>query len=206
MSTFPVDLEAWLTPFRVVEQTFDLEEGLQVQNRTAGGEVIRAGGASRLWHGKLVLGRVRNDQVGALEARLHVLRGKGAYFTIRDYRRAGAISATLATVQANGTVNISGGPANGTLNDGDYIAFGYANRIALHRIVVGGALSGTGARNGVEVVPPIRAGWTANTPVQIGSVRCRAVMVPGTLNMGQSRGIWHEGISFEWIQMLRENP
>lgn len=206
MPTFPVDLETWLTPFRVVEQTFDLGEGLSVQNRTAGGEVIRSGGAARLWHGKLVLGRVRNDQVGALEARLHVLRGAGAYFLIRDYRRTGAISANLAAVQANGTINISGGPANGTLNDGDYIAFGYASRIALHRIVVGGALSGTGARNGVEVVPPIRPGWVAGVGLTIGAPKCRAVMVPGSLSMGQSRGIWHEGISFDWTQTLRENP
>lgn len=206
MPTWPVDLEAWLTPFRVVEQTFDLREGLQVQPQTAGGEVLRMGGAARLWHGKLVLGRVRNDQVAALEARLNVLRGAGAFFTIRDYRRSGSISATLAAVQANGTVNISGGPANGTLRDGDYMAFGYANRIALHQIVVGGALNGTGARNGVEVVPPIRPGWAAGVAVTIGSPRCRAVMVPGSLNMGQSRGIWHEGISFDWTQTLRENP
>ena len=151
-------------------------------------------------------GRVRNDQVAALEARLNALRGAGAYFTIRDYRRSGSISATLATVQANGTVNISGGPANGTLRDGDYLAFGYANRIALHQIVVGGALNGTGARNGVEVVPPIRPGWAAGVAVTIGSPKCRAVMVPGSLRVGLAADRVTEGISFDWTQTLRENP
>ena len=58
----------------------------------------------------------------------------------------------------------------------------------------------------IEVVPPIRPGWAAGVAVTIGSPRCRAVMVPGSLNMGQSRGIWHEGISFDWTQTLGENP
>ena len=206
MPTFPVDLEAWLAPFRIVSQTFDLGEGLSVQNRTAGGEIIRAGGAARLWTGSLALAPIDNSGAAALEARLNVLLGAGAYFTIRDYRRSGSISATLATVQANGTVNISGGPANGTLRDGDYLAFGYANRIALHQIVVGGALNGTGARNGVEVVPPIRPGWAAGVAVTIGSPKCRAVMVPGSLRIGLAADRVTEGISFDWTQTLRENP
>lgn len=206
MPTFPVDLETWLAPFRVVSQSFDLGEGLRTQNRTGGGEVLRTGGDVRLWRGSLFLAPLQNEDASALEAKAHVLRGAGAYFTIRDYRRSGSISATMATVQANGTVNISGGPANGTLRDGDYIAFGYANRIALHQIVVGGALNGTGARNGVEVVPPIRPGWAAGVAVTIGSPKCRAVMVPGSLRIGLAADRVTEGISFDWTQTLRENP
>lgn len=206
MPVFPVDLETWLTPFRVVEQTFDLGEGLSVQNRTAGGEVIRSGGATRLWHGKLVLGRMRNDQVAGLEARLHALRGAGAYFTMRDYRRTGSFTAALATVQANGTINLSGGPANAPIRGGDFIAFDYAGRRALHQVLTDTTITAGGTRTGIEVVPPVRPGWAANASVGVGSVRFRAVMVPGSLDMGQSRGIWHDGISFDWTQTLRETP
>ena len=42
MPTFPVDLKDYLGGCaRVEQQTFDLAQGLQVQNQTAGGEVLR---------------------------------------------------------------------------------------------------------------------------------------------------------------------
>lgn len=195
-----------MSPFHVTTQAFDIGEGLSVQNQTAGGEVIRSGGAARLWRGTVALSPAYHSDAIALAARLNVLRGAGAYFTVRDYRIKGSVSATLATVQANGTVNISGGPVGHVLKTGDYISFLYAGRMALHQIVTGGALNAAGARNGIEVVPPVRAGWAANTPIQIGSVPCRAVMVPGGFSTGQSAAIIHDGIQFNWIQTLREYP
>ena len=206
MPSFPVSLEAWLSPYRVTTQAFDLGDGLSVQNQTAGGEVIRSGGAARLWRGTFALSPAYHSDAIALAARLNVLRGAGAYFTVRDNRISGSVGATLATVQANGAVNISGGPAGHVLKSGDYISFSYAGRVALHQIVTGGALNASGAISGVEVVPPVRDGWAANTPIQIGCVPCRAVMVPGGFSPGQSNAVVHDGIQFNWIQTLREYP
>lgn len=208
MPTFGQDLEALLTPFRVVEQTFDLGEGLQVQNRTAGGEVIRSGGAARLWRGKLVLGRVRNDQVAGLEAVLHTLRGPGAWFTMRDYRRSGTRAAQILAF--NGTardiLTLQGLPAGAVVAPGDYIAWDYSGRRALHQVHKGSTANSSGNTGNIEIVPTARIVPSAGLTVAVGSARFRAVMVPGSLDMGQSRGIWHEGISFDWSQTLRENP
>lgn len=209
MPTWPVDLEGWLTPFRVAEQTFDLGEGLAVQNRTGGGEVIRSGGAARLWHGTLTIGRLRVDQVAAVEARLHALRGAGACFWLRDYRKPRVENIGAVLSYNNTTMNIvtlKGLAPALVIAPGDYIAFGYAGRRALHQVVSGKTVDGSGNTGNIEVVPPFRPGVALDLPVSVGNPPLKAVMVPGSLRMGQSRGIWHEGISFDWTQTLRETP
>lgn len=209
MPTFPVDLESWLQPFRVSGQTFDLGEGLTQQGQTAGGEILRSGGAARLWRGKLTLARIRGADVPALEARLHALRGKGASFLIRDYRKAASVKS--ATVRAyNGTtldiLTLQGLAAATVVAVGDYIAFDYSGRRALHQVVSGATANSSGVTGNIEVVPPFRAGIANGLAVSVGNPSLRAVMVPGSLDMGQSSGIWHEGISFGWTQTLSEVP
>ncbi len=210
MPTFPLDLLAWLDPIRAEQQVFDLGEGLTVQNRTAGGEVLRSGGAARLWYGTLNLTHRTHAAGRALQAKLHVLRAAGASFYIGDMTQpSGSAAAVLNSVQASGAINIISGPANYPIPAGTYIAIDYAGRRGLHQIADspgGFALGSTGTRNGVEIVPPLRPGWTAGQAITIGGAKCRAVMVPGSLRIGQSQGMRHEGASFDWIQTLRENP
>ena len=205
MPTFPVDLETWLTPFRVAEQTFDLGEGLSVQNRTAGGDVIRSGGAARLWHGSLTLTPMDNAEARSLEARLNALRGVGAYFTMRDYRFDTVITGTLA-VQASGLVNITGGPANAAIRAGSYIGFEYAGRRALHQILTATTLNASGVRNGIEVVPPVRPGAVNGSAVSIGSAKFNAVLIPSSLRVGSANPGYTSSVSFDWTQTLRQYP
>lgn len=198
MPTFPVDLRTWLGCLHMEQQVFDLTEGLTVQNRTAGGQVLRSGGAERLWKGSLSMLAHRYEDGRALHAKLHMLRGTGASFLISDLTYGGAsFGASLSGVQANGTVNIGGIPAARTIAAGDYLGFAYNGIRALHQFVTGGAASG------LEVVPPIRPGWTAGTAVTIGAPTCAAVMVPGTLRVGMSNRVATLGASFDWVQLLR---
>lgn len=207
MPTFPVDLESWLVPFRIAEQTFDLGEGLSVQNQTAGGEILRSGGAARLWRGTLTLGRIRGADVPAVEARLHALRGNGASFLVRDYRKeASVLAGTVRSFSAT-TMNIltlQGLPSRAVVSVGDYIAFDYSGRRALHQVIDGKTANTSGVTGNIEIVPPFRTGIANGIAVSVGNPVLRAVMVPGSLDMGQSRGLWHEGVSFQWTQTLRE--
>ena len=89
---------------------------------------------------------------------------------------------------------------------GDYIAFDYSGRRALHQVIDGKTANASGVTGNIEVVPPFRPGIANGLAVSVGNPALRAVMVPGTLDMGRSAGIWHEGISFRWTQTLREVP
>ena len=211
MPTFPVDLVAYLGGCaRMEQQTFDLGEGLTVQNRTAGGEVLRSGGAARLWRGSLSLYALRHADARAMHAKLHVLRSVGASFYIGDMTQpSGSAAAVLNSVQASGAINIISGPANYPIPAGTYIAIDYAGRRGLHQIADspgGFALGPTGTRNGVEIVPPLRPGWTAGQAITIGAAKCRAVMVPGASRVGVSNIVASTGVVIDWTQTLRQYP
>lgn len=208
MPTYPVDLEAWLAPFRVVSQVFELGEGLTVQNQTAGGEVLRSGGSARLWRGSLVLAPIDNKDAAGLEARAHVLRGVGASILIRDYRRIGTrpaqIRATSTTTRD--ILTLDGLPAGLVVVPGDYIAWDYSGRRALHQVVSGSTANSSGATGNIEIVPPMRTLPAVGSAVALGAARCRAVIVPGSLRIGTANAAITDGISFDWIQTLRESP
>lgn len=209
MPTWPVQLDTWLAPFRVSGQTFSLGEGKSVQNRTAGGEVLNAGGAARLWRGTLQFWRMRADDAGAFEARLNALASPGASFWVRDYRRApGAVTGAVLNFNATtrDIVTLKGLPAGHVINAGDYIAFDYSGRRAFHQVLSRVVASGTGTTGNIDIVPPFRTGMATDLPVYVGSPSLRAVMVPGSLRPAEASRIWSDGASFEWTQTLRENP
>lgn len=207
MPTFPVDLRTYLGGCAKVEQqSFYLGEGLQVQNRTAGGEVIRAGGAARLWRGALAFYPLRYADARALHAKLNVLAGQGASFLIGDAKYDAGFEALLSTVDSQGRLALKGVTEGRELRAGDFVSFGYAGRRALHQVLESRTATAGGTMAAVEVVPPIRPGWAVNAPVTVGSgARCKAVMMPGTLRLGASNIVATLGASFEWTQTLREN-
>lgn len=208
MLTFPVDLEEWLAPFRVVSQTFDLGEGLQVQNRTAGGEILRSGGAARLWRGSLVLAPIQNEAAAGFEARAQVLRAAGASILIRDYRRSGTFAAQVRAVNSTtrDIITLQAAPPGRVISAGDYLAFDYSGRRALHQVVVGKTVDASGNTGNIEVVPPFRTLPGVGWGLTIGAAKCRAVIVPGSLSIGIAADGATDSISFDWTQTLRENP
>ena len=126
------DLDTFLAPLRVVAQTMTLGEGSSVQNQTAGGEVLRSGGAARLWRGSLVLAPMQNGDAGSLHAKLHALASSDAAFTINDMARDGAgFTAQINGVNPDGRVSLRAAGANRVLRAGDYIGFTYVGRRAL---------------------------------------------------------------------------
>ena len=199
------DLDTFLAPLRVVAQTMTLGEGSSVQNQTAGGEVLRSGGAARLWRGSLVLAPMQNGDAGSLHAKLHALASSDAAFTINDMARDGAgFTAQINGVNPDGRVSLRAAGANRVLRAGDYIGFTYAGRRALHQVVEPANANASGVTGAFDVVPPIRPGWAVGAAVTAGAARCVAVMVPGSLRVGASGPAATSGASFDWIQTLRQ--
>lgn len=205
MPTFPVDLATFLGNMRVEQQVFDLMEGRQVQNITAGGEVLSAGNMPRLWFGTINLAHRLQGPGRVLQAKLQVLRGSGASFYINDLTHDGVgFTAEINGVNTDGRLSLRAAGANRVLRAGDYIGFTYAGRRALHQAIEGANANAEGVTGAFEVVPPIRPGWAAGAAVTVGAPRCVAVLSPGKTRIGQSVGVRHESASFEWVQTLRQ--
>jgi hypothetical protein len=194
--------------------TFDLAQRVD-QGETAGGEILSADMGPALWEGEVMLGKLNQVEAADAEALIDVLRPAGRTFLAYDTRRSGPLMDLNGVILGAATPTIhsipSGGrelrlenlPANYPLRRGDYVAFSYDGRRALHRIVDGVVNAGTGGiTDAFEVVPMVRPGATVGTAVLLRFPGCVAKIVPGSVNKGSTYHSWTEGMSFRFQQTL----
>lgn len=187
------------------------------QNRTRGGDVLTAGGGSRLWRGTVNIARLYHRQADALLALLSVVEDEGGSFMFRHPAfigpaddPSGAKLGTLAPKIMNVATNsrdlrISGLPSGYLLSRGDFLSFTYGTnpvRHALHQVVSANVAAGAGGQALVEVTPHIRPGFTVGADVRLVRPQAKAVIIPGTFAPGTSAGVFTTGISFDFTQTL----
>ena len=152
--------EFWdlLRPQEVLFQDF---EPVQI-DRTASGQILKASAGDSLWQGTVTI-YPDTDYTRAmrLEARLSVAARAGMSVLAYDHRRKypaddptgsklGAATPTIWTVPDNRRLRLQGLPENYVITDGDLIGLTYGSspvRYSLHRVVVGGTATNTGAPN-----------------------------------------------------------
>lgn len=217
--TFPLSTDQFMLSLPVREMTFDIPEAIEM-NETGGGEVLTAALGTRLWQGDVLLADMVPEEADMALAALDVLRRPGATFMAYDKGRpAPALdpngvwlattggSPTLHTVDGNARdIRISGLPAWYRLQPRDYVAFAYAAsplRFALHRVVTAAVADSSGLTPLFEVSPSIRSGFAINTDVQLIRAACKAVIVPGSVQIGRRSAALVKGAGFKFIQTLR---
>lgn len=215
--TFPLSIAQFMDLLPVQEMTFDIPEAVEM-SETGAGEILMADLGTRLWQGQITLGDMTPDEAADAISMIDLLRGAGASFFCHDTGRPGprldldgsilgAAQPVLNAVNANAReIRLSGLPAGYQLRRYDSIAFTYgANplRYARHRIVRGDDADGTGLTGWLEVVPPIRPGWTLGSPVELIQPACKAVIVPKSVQPGRRRHTMTVGTGFKWVQTLR---
>jgi hypothetical protein len=215
--TYPLSVATFMDALLVGQASFALPEQVQV-DRTAGGEILSADIGERLWAGNLTMGRLLKTETGRIEVLIDLLRPAGRSFMVFDIRRPAplldplgtTLGAATPTILALGSdareLSLAGLPAGYVLSAGDYLAFSYGTspvRFALHRVVpVTVAASGAGQTALFEVTPAIRPGASAGAAITLKKASCKALMVPGSMNPGNSSRTVTDGIAFDWQQTL----
>lgn len=204
------DLLDWV---RVGTYTLDLGEAVQM-SRTAGGGVIPDQVAARLWTMQVTLVPQRSTGQVWRDARFQVLREAGRTFAVGP-RGAEAYPKADPAGAGDGTALLVGaargareivlsdlGPGR-VLQGGDFISVTVLadGRQEFFQIVTGGVANSAGVL-GVEVVPPVAGNITGAT-VQLHKPWFRAVMVPGSYQVGAVAPGVRGGASFAAIQTLR---
>ncbi|MBP1806458.1 hypothetical protein [Rubellimicrobium aerolatum] len=187
--------------------TFELPDAVELLT-LGSGEVLTAEHGSRLWRGSVTLATRRHAVLEDIMARLRVLQRPGASFLVspRHHERVGAGAATLNTIRNGRELRLSGLAAGVSVPRGAYLSFTYGSsptRYALHQLAEAMVADSAGLTGWGEVVPPLKAGTTTGTAVQLAAPVLKAVLVPKSVRAGQLRSVLGEGATFDWIQTLR---
>ena len=215
--TFPLTRSAFFDLLPIQQMSFDCPEQLQ-QSRTGDGSVLTADLGARLWRGDVQLGPMTRSEAAQVRALLDVLRGAGRSFMASDLAAPrpladpdlsflGTAAPVLHTIGADSrTLRVAGLPAGYVLSAGDLLSFSYGvspTRHALHRVVSEAIADGTGLTPLFEVTPHIRPGAAAGAAVTLDRPSCKAVLVPGSVDVGATRRTLIEGVRFSFMQTLR---
>lgn len=212
--TFPLSRADFFDLLPIERISFDCPEQLQ-QSRTGDGTVLTADMGARLWQGQVMLGRMTRAETAQVRALLEVLRGAGRSFLAYDaafpapladpvLAFLGSATPALHTVGGdNRSMRLSGLPGGYVLTPGDLLSFGYASRCALHRVVTPATADASGLTPLFDVTPSVRPGFSTGATVSLDRPWCKAVLVPGSVDPGETRRTITEGARFSFIQTLR---
>ncbi len=213
--TMPLDLAAFFEVICPISTTFVLGEAA-LSNETGGGEVIRSDYGTRLWGGTVTLSPDRPILIDDVMSLVRVLQDSRASFLIYPRHRPKARAmATVATPTGqinslpsdNRLITLKALTAGFVITRGDWLSFLYGSspvRYALHQAVESLTANGSGVTGQFEVIPPIRPGAAVDANVRLNKPWCKAVMVPGSLQVPElpKRG-FTSGVTFAWRQTLR---
>ena len=214
MLTFPVTGSNFFSMLPISEIKFS-PMPRAAMNITGGGEVMTADLAPMLWEGTVTLGKMIGTERDLPDLVLDVLGRAGRTFWAYDTRRPyplldptgailGASTPTIYSLPSTREIRIDGLPAGYVLSRGDYLAFTYSGRRALHRVVDAVVTAGTGGITPTfEVAPEIRPGATVGTSVDLTRASCKAILIPGKTDKGITKSTITEGMTFAFIQTLK---
>lgn len=214
--TYPLPLaDFWLRlPIRRIKFA---PPGMTTHARTRGGEILPAAIGDRLWQADVEMDLMTADEWRAIRPLLHVLDDAGPSFLMTDpLHPAPAADPTGAgltgaqpkidRVGADGQLHLTGLPARYQLSAGDMIGWRYGTnpvRQALHEIVLDAPATVAGLAS-LTLTPPPQPGWSAGADVVLIRPRCKAVLLPDSLDEGFGRaGGDREGVRFVACQTLR---
>ena len=215
--SFPLTLSQFFDLLPASRVRMDPDEALDV-SQTRGGEILTADLGESLWTGQIDLGRMLHSERADISPLINLLRRANGSFLVSDHTRPwprldprglilGAATPTILTVDPGMLeLRLTGLPPGYRLSRGDLISWTYRTaptRFALHEFVGSATATASGQTGLIEVSPPIREGVVAGTAVQLIWPRCKAKLVPGTADTGQSVRTITEGASLQWQQTLR---
>ncbi|WP_291732344.1 hypothetical protein [Leisingera sp. F5] len=217
---FPLPRAEFLNLLRVQEVRFQLDLQRQITG-LAGGEILSAEVAPPLWRGAVSLAPMKKRTAAEVQALMAMLEAPGRSFEAYKAQQVGpaadpqgaaltGFAPQLAEVHSAdpARIKLNQLPPSYELSAGDFLAFSYDNgsgaRRALHQVVQGRAADATGATASyLTVTPALRAGATAGAAVDLLRPHCLAVLVPGSVSYGITRGNTTSGMGFEFRQTLR---
>lgn len=216
VQTFPMALDKFFEGLPI--QTFKSDVGEAMEyNQTGGGEIISADLGPRLWKNDIVVRTGSYATIEQIKARLNLLRYPNRSLLVHSMpfmapqadpngSILGASSITLSDVDTsnNRVVELSGFPIGYKLTVGDFMSFTYGSnpvRYAMHQFAET-AIADAGGKITIEVNTFIRPGFALDTAVKLIKPVYKAIVLPGSTDVGDMGGQFGSGVKFTVMQTL----
>lgn len=183
-----------------------------------GGEILTAEVAPALWQGSVQLAPMRPRVAAEFEALIEALDVPGRSFYVCKANQIGpandplgaavsGLSVQMFSVDvATNQIRLRNLPPGFTLSQGDLFSFDYGSgpvRRALHRMGETVTANSVGDTPSFSPVPALRPGIANDKPVTLIRPACKAVLVPGSVDLGGTSGNMTTGVAFGFRQTLR---
>ncbi|MDE4059775.1 hypothetical protein [Phaeobacter gallaeciensis] len=212
-----------LLPIQEVQLRLDR----QVQiNNLGGGEILQAELFPAMWVGSVSIAPMPKRRASQVQALLAGLEAPGQKFHAYKAHQIGPaddplgndLSAAAPVIgEFHGTdprlVKFHGMPQGLAVSEGDFLAFDYdpgtGSRRAFHQVIVGrnhtqdDGAGGYTSQFFTHLVPPVRPGAQLGAAVEFVRPQLLAVLVPGSVSYGITRGNVTSGMSFDFRQTLK---
>lgn len=193
----------------------DLGEAMEF-NQDASGQIVSADLGPRLWRNDIIVRTGEYATIEQIKARLNMLRYPGRSLFVHsmpflgpqadpDGSILGANTITLTDVETNNRViELSGFDEGYTLTVGDFMTFLYGSnpiRYAMHQFAETVSADVDG-KIVIEVGSFIRPGYVLDSEVILVKPFYKAVVVPGSTDVGAMGQQMGEGVRFTVMQTL----
>lgn len=216
VQTFPMALDEFFEGLPIQSFKSDLSESMEY-NQDASGAILTADMGPRLWKNDIIVRTGNYGTIEQIKARLNLLRYPNRSLFVHampfiapqadfDGSILGASVITLTDVDGsnNRVIELSGFPAGYQLTAGDFMSFTYSSnpiRYAMHQFAESAVADGAGVMT-IEVSSFIRPGYVLGSTVTLIKPYYKAVVVPGSTDVGSMGGQFGEGVKFSVVQTL----
>lgn len=215
---FPLSLSDFFLRLPVRESRFACPPQKSVTG-LGGGEILTSEVAPALWQGSVQLAPMRPNMAAEFEAMIEALQVPGRTFYACRTTQIGpksdpegnvisGLSVEMFSVSiSSNQLRLQNLPSGFTLSQGDLFSFDYGSgpvRRALHRVGETVTANSAGDTPSFTPVPALRPGATNGTSVTLIRPACKAVLMPGSVDLGSSStGDITTGVTFGFRQTLR---
>lgn len=216
VQTFPMALDEFFEGLPIQSFKSDLGEAMEY-NQDGSGAILTADMGPRLWKNDIIVRTGNYTTIEQIKARLNLLRYPGRSLFVHampfmapqadpDGSILGASVITLTDVDGsnNRVVTLSGFPVGYELTTGDFMSFSYGSnpiRYAMHQFAETAVANALGIIT-IEVGSFIRPGYVLDSAVTLIKPFYKAVVVPGSTDVGSMGSQFGDGVKFSVVQTL----
>lgn len=209
-------LAQFFDKLRILDFTLSPSQSL-ITSQTGGGDILTAEMGPRLWRGSITLAPASHESARVQAGLVAEMMNAGAKFEVIDKKNQFPLRDPTGSVNGTRTPAIGGGSSGKTfvitgaapgyvLSPGDRFSFRIGGKRYFNEVMTQTTANASGTFGALPVMLPIRGSGAAYADAVVNFKRPALIaqIVPGSVSPFRTNLTHSEGMSFEFVQVLKE--